>query len=340
MEKDQACLRAGHGYVHLLHMREAGGTSLLEVLLEKDGDSSITENRPPLKLFHSEGLTFNISCFTEGGSMVHITSLRNPIDRLVSSYWREGRYATYPGIAEGEAAGETEAGHQSAIEKHVEIFRSQYLQEPVHFKAYVQGLQEQYMQDTELLRTNQVWEGVDNFYVKTLTNRYRPNTTAPVDEEDLALAKRILDNIDVLLITEWMDSEDESYKEEGKGQLELANYILGVDVAAFPRAHDKTLSLQQPLREIDSDTVAYLEDLNKYDMELYKYAQELLQSRIAGLRALQRQQAGAGGKLQAPLSPDMDTCREMPAEGVVLSDVQLYTLSVPVCMLPHRDLVE
>ncbi len=53
MEKDQACVRAGHGYVHLLHMREAGGTSLLEVLLGKDGDSSSRENRPPLKLFHS-----------------------------------------------------------------------------------------------------------------------------------------------------------------------------------------------------------------------------------------------------------------------------------------------
>ncbi len=298
---------------------------------------------PPM--YPGEGLTFNISCFTEGGSMVHITSLRNPIDRLVSSYWREGRYAAQPGIAEGEAAGEKEAGHQKAIEKYVETFRSQYLQEPLHFKAYVQALEEQYTQDPELLRTNQVWEGVNNFYVKTLTNRYRPNTAAPVDREDLTLAKRILDNIDVILITDWMDSEDESYKEESKGQLELTNYILGVDVAAFPRAHDKTLTLQQPSREIDGDTIAYLEDLNKYDMELYKYAQELIQSRIAGLRALQRQQAGTGGKdsgekLQAPVSPDLDTCREMPAEGVVLSDIQLYKLSVPVCMLPYRDLVE
>jgi hypothetical protein len=49
MEKDQACVRAGHGYVHLLHMREAGGTSLQEVLLEEDG----AKDRPPLKLFHS-----------------------------------------------------------------------------------------------------------------------------------------------------------------------------------------------------------------------------------------------------------------------------------------------
>lgn len=52
MEKDQTCVRAGHGYVHLLHMREAGGTSLQEVLLqrEKAGNS---ENSPPLKVFHS-----------------------------------------------------------------------------------------------------------------------------------------------------------------------------------------------------------------------------------------------------------------------------------------------
>ena len=53
MEKGQACVRAGHGYVHVLHLRETGGMSLLEVLLGNDGDSSRRENRPPLKLFHS-----------------------------------------------------------------------------------------------------------------------------------------------------------------------------------------------------------------------------------------------------------------------------------------------
>ena len=137
---------------------------------------------PPM--YPGEGLTFNISCFTEGGSMVHITSPRNPIDRSVSSYWREGPYAAHPGIAEGEAAGEEEAG----LEKYVETFRCQYLQEPVHSKAYVQALQEQYTQKTEVLRSNQVWEGVDNLYVKTLTNRYRPNTASPVDGEDLPSA--------------------------------------------------------------------------------------------------------------------------------------------------------
>jgi len=272
--------------------------------------------------------------------MVHITSLRNPIDRLVSSYWREGRYTEDMGNA---AVAEEEVGHQKAVKEYVETFRAQYLQEPVHFKAHVQALQAKYAQDPELLRTNQVWEGVDNFYVKTLTNRYRPNTTAPVDEEDLTLAKRILDNIDVLLITEWMDSEDEAHKKESQGQLELFNHILGVDVAAFPRAHDKTLTLQQPSREIDEATIAYLEDLNKYDMQLYDYAQDLIQGRIEGLHALQEEARaggqGDGAKLQAPVSPDVETCREMPAEGMRVSDVQLYDLSVPVCMLPYRDLV-
>lgn len=272
--------------------------------------------------------------------MVHITSLRNPIDRLVSSYWREGRYTADTGNA---AMGKEEAGHQKAVEEYVETFRAQYLQEPVHFKAHVQALQAKYAQDPELLRTNQVWEGVDNYYVKTLTNRYRPNTTAPVDEEDLTLAKRILDNIDVLLITEWMDSEDATYKEEIQGQLTLFNYILGVDVVAFPRAHDKTLTLQRPSREIDETTIAYLEDLNKYDMQLYEYAQDLIRNRIEQLRALQEEARkggeGGGATLRAPVSPDVDTCREMPSEGVRMSDVQLYELSVPVCMLPYRDLV-
>ena len=59
-------------------------------------------------------------------------------------------------------------------------------------------------------------------------------------------------------------SEDESYKEEIKGQLEMTDYIVGVDVAAFPRTHDKTWTLQQPLQEIDTDTIAYLAGLRAF----------------------------------------------------------------------------
>lgn len=266
--------------------------------------------------------------------MVHVTSLRNPIDRLVSSYWHEGRYGTADA---GKVAAEEEAGPK-AVEDYVETFRRQYLQEPVHFRAHVQALQAKYAQDPELLRTNQVWEGVDNFYVKTLTNRYRPNTAAPVDEEDLALAKRVLDNMDVLLITEWMDASNMGDVEEGRGQLALFNYVLGVDVAAFPRAHDTTLQMQRPAREIDEATVEYLEELNKYDMALYTHAQEVIQARIAGLRALQ--QAGGGGEgLRAPVSPDLESCRPMPADGMFSPDRQQQKLPAPVCMQPYRDLI-
>ena len=32
-------------------------------------------------------------------------------------------------------------------------------------------------------RLNRVWESVDNYYIKTLTNRYREDTTRPVNAE-------------------------------------------------------------------------------------------------------------------------------------------------------------
>ena len=45
---------------------------------------------------------------------------------------------------------------------------------------------------------------VDNYYIKTLTNRYRENLNAPVTRQDFELAKRILASFDLIVITEWM----------------------------------------------------------------------------------------------------------------------------------------
>ncbi len=48
------------------------------------------------------------------------------------------------------------------------------------------------------------WFSNDNYYIQTLTNRYRPNTYAEMHRSHFELAKRILASFDMVLITEWM----------------------------------------------------------------------------------------------------------------------------------------
>lgn len=80
MEIDQDCFRRGQGFIHFLHMRKAGGTTIRMAL------------RNSSRLFISEGFTFNVSCLAEAGSMVHLTNLRDPVSRIVSHFYYEGQY--------------------------------------------------------------------------------------------------------------------------------------------------------------------------------------------------------------------------------------------------------
>jgi hypothetical protein len=80
MEIDQDCFRRGQGFIHFLHMRKAGGTTIRTAL----SNSS--------RLFISEGFTLNVSCLAGAGSMVHLTNLRDPVSRIVSHFYYEGQY--------------------------------------------------------------------------------------------------------------------------------------------------------------------------------------------------------------------------------------------------------
>jgi hypothetical protein len=46
-----------------------------------------------------------------------------------------------------------------------------------------------------------VWSSVDNYYTRTLTNRYRAEVDKPIELKDFELAKRILASFDLVLIT-------------------------------------------------------------------------------------------------------------------------------------------
>lgn len=94
LENDLECFRdePNRRHIHFVHMRKAGGTELAAIL-GKERDKPRGER---IHVFHSEGLTFNVSCIENDdpkqGGMIHLTSLRDPLQRIISSYFYEGRF--------------------------------------------------------------------------------------------------------------------------------------------------------------------------------------------------------------------------------------------------------
>ena len=154
MGKSTECLRKGYGGIHFLHMRKAGGTTIEHAL---SGPSEASGS--PLKVWHSEGWTFNISCF-DSRSLVHVTSLRDPIERILGSYWSEGRHPAASDIRHTSTLSDFDdksggTGKQTGLKALVSKFRSDYLpslSSPISFKDYVDAQWIKYLADPEEYR--------------------------------------------------------------------------------------------------------------------------------------------------------------------------------------------
>jgi hypothetical protein len=94
----QQCVQAGQGGVYIKHHRKAGGTTLYKVLR-----SDVCKRLP---VFSSELPYFNAEetfALKELSTSVFVTSIRHPIDRIISLYWFEGRWPRTCGAkCEGE----------------------------------------------------------------------------------------------------------------------------------------------------------------------------------------------------------------------------------------------
>ncbi len=87
-----ACIREGFGAFYLLHMRKAAGTTTREMI-----SSSFSRDLRHIKPFYeTEGKSVSPMFFqnygginpTDGaGSLLTVTSLRDPISRILSLYW-------------------------------------------------------------------------------------------------------------------------------------------------------------------------------------------------------------------------------------------------------------
>lgn len=182
-EHDTHCLQQGQGQVFFMHMRKAGGTAVAKVLRQLY--EALPEGTFRFALI--EGPTFNTSCFDER-SRVFVTTLRHPIDRIVSSYYYEGRYRRFDARMFHDQA---EADLVKALMAETKNRRT-LRDTPLGFREWVEETRREYYQrETASYRKENVWLSVENYYIKTLVNRHRADTTKPVTRADLELAKRM-----------------------------------------------------------------------------------------------------------------------------------------------------
>lgn len=142
MAEAQRCFRSYQGFAYLLHMRKAGGSTLRSYL------SDLVRRKRDHVVYVTEGDTYNISCFKDQGELLIVTSLRHPVDRILSAYWYEGRYRLgerSPGITAPKTV--------------------------VPFRKWLRAAWREEEAQKEDFRVRRVWNCIDNYYVKTLTNR-------------------------------------------------------------------------------------------------------------------------------------------------------------------------
>ena len=161
------------GGIFLYHMRKAAGTTIRDMLT----DASVKWRIP---FYESEGPTLNRRFLEE--DLLLVTSLRNPIERILSLYWYE-HVSWYDGVL-----------HETQKCKSLD--------------AWIEGWRDgsKWKTDFMLKNPSSVYVEVENYYVKALSGWVGP---APVGEKDYTAAISALNRFDIVLITEWINREDQ-----------------------------------------------------------------------------------------------------------------------------------
>lgn len=140
-------------------------------------------------------------------------------------------------------------------------------------REWVKDVRDAYEVQSMAYNKNSVWIDVENYYIKTLTNRHRANAAGQVTREDLEIAKEILGRMDVVLITEWLKESD---------QVAYFNRVLGLKNVSFPEMQStaKREVTDEAKEDDEALVVEQLREMNQLDLELYEWAKGLVRSRI------------------------------------------------------------
>jgi len=269
----QACVRSGQGGIYIKHFRKAGGSSVTMIATKNACRRRKEHVENFIPVYGSELPYFNHthSFGVHAPSMVFITALRDPIERIISLYWFEGRW---PRICDSVCEGKREKTNETAV---------------ADFAEWIERVHNQNDYPDRRLKLTYhnncgQWQSVENYYIRQLlaVDRMRDKNLALRDDEyfnnvtitrdHLEKAKRVLAAFDLVVDIEELGKDPE---------LELMLYeITGGSKrrpAKEPKSeHSRINSLRKthffPPTKTELDR---LRDLNAFDIELYEYAKLL-----------------------------------------------------------------
>lgn len=248
----QRCTQAHRGGVYVKHNRKAGGSSLYAVL-----QPSVCPRNP---VFSSELPFFDTQSFLLSNSTIFITSLRNPIDRIVSLYWFEGRWPrTCNHVCENNKTKDDRTKVADLSDWVESVYHQRNVAEYKLRKHSGCGL----------------WQSVENYYTRQFlgVDRGRDGSflNVTLTRDDLHRAKQVLASFDLVMIQERF-----SGKQKNNNMVRMFRTITGARTAGAYMPHARVGQERMSLyKRPTGNELRRLEELNQFDLELYEYAKQL-----------------------------------------------------------------
>ena len=310
------CLASGRGMVYVKHLRSSGRHEpaarhrppRARRAFEKDAASAASAASAAARvtrLGHAlvdEAYPVTPAHLAIGTPTVYITCVREPVSRVISSYFFEGRMPI----------GGMETWRNPATGKDEK--RRAKPKTLAEYIAFVQSGREV----RRRISTKRCWLEVQNYLVQIFAGQ---NTGGPVGAEHVSRARQTLNSFDVVLILVWRDEPEHRALFEratrgvfGDPNLRSNSHTPSSLVARCSLSksrRERAARPTAPRREVAPDDERRLRALNEDDTKFYEYAQALARFRMDARRG----EAGrrrAGGEAAAAAASEAAGARAAP----------------------------
>lgn len=229
------------------HTRKAAGTSIRDSM-------KLSARLSVIAYVETEGVVLDPSILSTPG-LLSVTSLREPISRILSLYWYE-HVGWYAGILK-------QPTRCKPLREWIDAWRDG--------STFKNGILAS--------APNSNYVEIENYYTKMLSSW---DGKSVVTKQNLDRAKEVLRQFDLVLISEWMGDETQidAFNAVFKGRRVVT---VGHKVTGDKKMKER---LAPTLAPDEEDMRKILTQLNQFDIELYQYAQSLVALRLKEVTSL------------------------------------------------------